>query len=83
MENDGAMSTHEATDADDADLLARAGFVTDERREHGKAGAEHARRVFGRDAVGDREDEELVRDDAGRVPALRTYAVGVLRVLYP
>ena len=67
--------------ADDADFLARADAVADERGVGCQAGAEHGRGELRGEGVGDREGEVLVGADVRRVAALGERAVGVERVV--
>lgn len=55
----------QATDTDDADLLARPAAVTLERRVHGQASAHERGGVNRGEGVGDFEDEVLVAADGG------------------
>jgi hypothetical protein len=76
--NEQENDTHQSFNTNHPDLPAQADAVRDQRDQDGDTGIEHAGYVFGLEAVRDGEDQLLVSDDAGGVPALGADAVGVL-----
>ena len=79
----GELDRHvaEAAEADDGDLLARAGVPVAQRRVGGDAGAQQRRGGVELQAVGDAQDEVLVDDDVVGVAAVGDRAVAVDRAV--
>jgi hypothetical protein len=76
--NEKEKDAYKSSSTSRLNLLARTGAVPDDRDEDGDTGIEHAGCLLEYEAVCNGEDQLLVSDDPGGVPAL---GAGTLRAL--